>query len=83
MALKSEAELVKLISRIVSEETQLDLELVNPDKHWASFGLDSINSIYLLEKLENELGVDLNPLMFFDYPTIRTFSVHILTLKPS
>ncbi|MCB0487993.1 MAG: acyl carrier protein [Cyclobacteriaceae bacterium] len=83
MALMSESDLIQLVSRIVSEETQLDLELVSPDKHWATFGLDSINSIYLLEKLENELGVDLNPLMFFDYPTIRTFSAHILTLRSS
>lgn len=83
MALKSESELIQLVSGMVAEETQLELEQITPDKHWASFGLDSINSIYLLEKLENELGIDLNPLMFFDYPTIRTFSAHILTLKLS
>lgn len=77
MALKSELELIEVVSAIVAEETQLDRQSIDPDKHWASFGLDSINSIYLLEKMENELGLDLNPLMFFDYPTIRTFCGHI------
>lgn len=81
MAVKSVADLIKLVSAIVVEETQLDLALIDQDKHWASFGLDSINSIYLLEKMENELGIDLNPLMFFDYPTIRSFCSFIHSLQ--
>lgn len=69
--------LIKVVTRIVAEETQLKEEQIDVDKHLGTFGLDSINSIYLLERLENEFKVELNPLMFYDYPTIRSFSSHI------
>ncbi|MEQ8424895.1 MAG: acyl carrier protein [Cyclobacteriaceae bacterium] len=80
MKYKSTEEIIHLLQERIAEETKLDLNKLDPDIPMGAFGLDSINSIYVLEQLENELGVELNPLMFYDYPTIRKFSSHLLSL---
>lgn len=70
-------DLILLLRKIVAEEVKLSIDKIDPDLPMGAFGLDSINSIYVLEFLENKLKVELNPLMFYDHPTIRKFCTHI------
>lgn len=73
-------EIVCIMQEIIAEETKLAIEKINPELHLSAFGLDSINSIYVLDRLEDKFKIKLNPLMFYDYPTVASFSKHIDTL---
>lgn len=57
---------------IPEEEIDLNIEFIN-------FGMDSVNSIFILQHIEKFIGTDLNPLLFWDYPTIESFSRYIVT----
>ncbi len=70
-------EIVFTMQELIAEETRLNVEKINPEMHFSSFGLDSINSIYVLDQLENTFKVKLNPLMFYDHPTIASFARHV------
>ena len=73
-------EIVDFFKEIVAEETSVQKEEINVDDSFQELGLDSINAVFLLEKLEKRHGINLSPLLFWDYPTIHTFSRHIKTL---
>ncbi len=62
----------------IAEEMQMDIKEINIHQNLAQFRLDSINSLFILEQLENYLGISINPLDFWDYPTIDEFSQHII-----
>ena len=62
----------------IAEEMQMDIKEIDIHKNFAQFRLDSINSLFILEQLENYLGVSINPLDFWNYPTIEEFSQHIV-----
>jgi len=81
MNLHTQDEIIALIQQLVAEETNLSVDQLDIHKSMGSLGLNSINSIYLLEKLENELDLSLNPLMFYDYPTIHSFGRYLYDLK--
>lgn len=81
MNFQTPSDIIFLIRQLVAEETNLAVDQLDIHKSMGSFGLNSINSIYLLEKLENTLNLDLNPLMFYDYPTIDSFGRYLYQLK--
>jgi len=73
-------ELIELFKMEVATETKDDLTTISETDNFLSLGLDSITCIFLLERMEKHLGIDLNPIWFWDYPTIDSLSDHILTL---
>ncbi len=73
----SSQEVIDFIKGIIAEEIKESPEKIDVDSEFFEFGLDSINSLVLLDKAEKHFDVELNPLFFWDYPTIRTFGEHI------
>ena len=67
--------------QLITEEQGIAATEVDVHASFQTFGLDSISSIYLLDKLEDHFGVELNPIEFFDYPTIEQFSTYLLEVK--
>lgn len=70
----SETEIQVFITKLISDEIKINISDIDPDASFQELGLDSINSMFLLEQIENEYQLSLPPLNFWDYPTIRTFS---------
>jgi len=70
-------EIIAFLQKEIAKETNIDVKEINPDEHMGAFGLDSINSVYVLDKLEKFLKIDLNPLLFWDYPTVKSLSQHL------
>jgi len=62
---------------IVSRETRIATNDIKVDETFHELGLDSINAVFVMEKLEKEFDVSLSPLCFWDYPTIRLLSEYI------
>jgi acyl carrier protein len=50
---------------------------VGPDATFAQMGLDSATSAYFIVELEEWLGVELDPELVFEYPTIAELARHI------
>lgn len=50
---------------------------IDPDASFSSFGLDSIEMVEMIAKLEDEFGLALEPELAFNYPTVRSLSEYI------
>ena len=72
--LKTKLEIEAYLKLIISEELGVAIDNIDSDLSFYELGLDSINSMFLLEKVENQFNVSLTPLYFWDYPTISAFS---------
>lgn len=66
---------------IVSRETSIATNDIKVDETFHELGLDSINAVFVMEKLEKEFDVSLSPLCFWDYPTIRLLSEYIEAIQ--
>jgi acyl carrier protein len=74
-------EILALLKAEVSRETGLLLSEIGDHEEFYSMGLDSIRSVYILDRLEKKLKIELNPIFFWDYPTLDLLSGHLATLK--
>ncbi|MEQ8302730.1 MAG: acyl carrier protein [Cyclobacteriaceae bacterium] len=50
---------------------------VNPDEEFISLGLDSMHAIFLLDEIEKEFELEINPHSFWEFPTINSFSSNL------
>lgn len=56
--------------QLIAKETAIGLEELTDDADFANLGIDSLMSLVLAEKFQNELNVKVNGSLFLDYPTI-------------
>ena len=56
---------------------------VGPDIGFPEMGLDSATSAYFIVELEEWVGVELEPELVFDYPTIADLARHIVARRAS
>jgi acyl carrier protein len=77
----TEKEISEILKSEIARETGLPLSDIKDDAEFFELGLDSISCIYVLDRFEKQIGVELNPLYFFDHPTIITLSRFVTTLK--
>jgi len=75
--MKSTDELVTLMKKIIAEEAKIPEEEIQASHSFFELGLDSITSIFMMEKLEQELSVSLNPMYFWDYPTLESYAGYL------
>jgi acyl carrier protein len=68
---------VELFKDIIAQELKIDANEIDGDELFLSIGLDSVSCIVVLDKLEKEIVRDLNPILFWDYPTINSFAQHL------
>jgi acyl carrier protein len=76
----TKAEVTARIKEEISRETGLSIAEIDDAATFYSLGLDSVSSVYILDKLEKQLKVEMNPLFFWDYPTVGLFAEYITTL---
>ena len=78
MKSRTKQEICDFLKLRIAEEMQMDIMEIDIHQNLAQFRLDSINSLFILEQLENYLGISINSLDFWDYPTIDEFCQHIV-----
>ena len=68
----------------IAKEMKIDASTIDVHAEFYTHGLDSISAIYVLDKLEDYLGIPINPLDFWEYPSIEKFSTYLVEqrLKP-
>lgn len=77
----TKSELLKIIKEEIARESGLSINEINDDSDFFSLGLDSISCVYVLDRVEKKIKIELNPLFFWDYPTVELLSGHLATLK--
>ena len=70
----TQADLIKLFKEEIAQELSITVDEISVHETFLSIGLDSITAIFLLERLEKKLQIELNPIWFWDYPTINSFT---------
>lgn len=68
---------IAIIKKLISEETGIPISEIKETDSFFNLGLDSVSCIFLMDKLEKHLRIELNPIHFWDYPTIETYSEFI------
>jgi acyl transferase domain-containing protein/NAD(P)-dependent dehydrogenase (short-subunit alcohol dehydrogenase family)/SAM-dependent methyltransferase/acyl carrier protein len=53
---------------------KLPRERFGAESEFAEFGLDSIKALHVAERLQKQLGVQVDPAMFFEFPRIGQFA---------
>ncbi len=81
MRMKTRAEILQLIKATIASETGISIEEIDETSTFFDLGLNSISAVYLLEVLENKLSIEMNPLFFWDYPTVAQFADYLTTLQ--
>lgn len=66
--------LIDLITREIAKETKTPKEEISAEEMFVNLGLDSVSGVYLLDILEKRTGLQLNPLLLWDYPTIKSLA---------
>ncbi|WP_058042447.1 acyl carrier protein [Streptomyces roseifaciens] len=62
-----------LIERVASY-LRLDTREVDPQESFANLGLDSVYALTLTADIEDTLGIEVEPTLAWDYPTISALA---------
>lgn len=68
------SEIIGIIKSLIAEETGISINEIKERDSFFNLGLDSVSCIFLMDKLEKKIQLDLNPLYFWDYPTLGTYA---------
>lgn len=71
-------ELINLLKSIIADETGIGIHEIADTDTFFNLGLDSVSCIFLMDKLEKKIKAELNPIYFWDYPSIDTYAGFLL-----
>ncbi|KAL9094495.1 MAG: hypothetical protein Q9165_003345 [Trypethelium subeluteriae] len=69
------------LKAVVSQEAGIDIAELDLDTPFADFGIDSLLSLTVSGRLQDELGLNLSSSAFIDYPTLREMISHVAPLE--
>jgi acyl carrier protein len=74
---ESEEEMEVWLVSLLSKALKIDLEEISPTQPVASYGLDSATAAKLTGEIGEGLKLELDPTLFWDYPTIEGLTKHL------
>ncbi|MFZ6014062.1 MAG: acyl carrier protein [Bacteroidota bacterium] len=74
-------EMIQTLKQEIARETGLPVAEIDDTADFLSLGLDSVSCVFVLDKLEKKIQIELNPIFFWDYPTVASLSEHLVNLK--
>lgn len=66
-----------LLKLAIAEEMAQEAATIGNDDSFFDLGLDSMTCIFVMERIEKRTGLTLNPIAFWDYPTVSTFAAYL------
>ena len=78
--MKTKAEILQLLKHEIASETGVPVSDITDSASFFELGLNSISAVFILDVLEKKMQVEMNPLFFWDYPTLELLADHITTL---
>lgn len=73
----NQTEIIEWFSNSIAEILDIEPGKVDPDADFRDFNLDSSAAIGLTNALGRELGMELEPVLLYSYPTIQSLSEHL------
>lgn len=74
----TKAEIADFLKKEVSKECNVRVEDIDISLHFVDFHMDSLQAVYIMDRLEKYIGVELSPLYFWDNPTIESLSEFLI-----
>ena len=72
-------EIISFSKTKIAEITNLKVEEIDENTEFFSLGLDSVKALFVLQELEDYLEIEINPLVFWNYPTLNSVSDFLTT----
>ena len=79
-SIPSERDIDSWLAEYVGELLTRQAAEINRDATFDSFGLDSATAVGITGELEEWLGIQIDPDVAYDYPTIRSLGRHLAAL---
>jgi acyl carrier protein len=76
----TKTEVIQILKSEISRENGIPVAEIEDSADFFSLGLDSISCVYVLDRVEKKIKVELNPIYFWDYPTVETLSGFVASL---
>lgn len=73
-------EILNTLKEEIAREAGVPVAGIDEEASFYSLGLDSISAIFVLDEVEKRLNIEMNPMFFWDYPTVRLLADHISSL---
>ena len=74
-------EILNTLKEEIARETGIPVTQVDEDASFYSLGLDSISAVFVLDEVERKLKIEMNPMFFWDHPTVRLLADHLSSLN--
>ncbi|MBW1597681.1 SDR family NAD(P)-dependent oxidoreductase [Streptomyces sp. JJ38] len=71
------ATVTEVVVTAMAAVLEVPAEEFQPDVPHSDFGVDSVLAVEIVERINKELGTDLRPTDFFNYPTLRRLAEHV------
>src|SRR5262249_36450374 len=78
----SMASIEATLRRLVARALKIDVHRLSDAESLGQYGMDSITFVELADALNEELGLDLSPAIFFDHPSIARLAAHLRSRYP-
>ncbi|MFZ5973617.1 MAG: acyl carrier protein [Bacteroidota bacterium] len=74
----TKVELIHFLKQKISEECEIPLEQIDEDAEFEHLNMDSVNAMMIMDALEDYLEMELNPLYFWNHPTVAKYAKFIV-----
>lgn len=74
MITRSKVEFVQFTKLKVADALGVNINEIDENTEFVALGLDSLDTLFLLQELEDYTETEINPLVFWDYPNIELLS---------
>ncbi|WP_228182536.1 SDR family NAD(P)-dependent oxidoreductase [Streptomyces anulatus] len=71
------ADVREVVITAMAAVLEVPVEEFQPDIPHSEFGVDSVLAVEIVEQINRQLGTDLRPTDFFNYPTLRKLAEHV------
>jgi acyl carrier protein len=79
----TKSEIVEFLKHQVVKECEVPYPEVDVHVEFVTFRMDSLKAVYIMDRLEKFVGVELSPLYFWDNPTIDSLAGFIAAMDDS
>jgi len=76
-AAATESQTIDIITEVVAEALKMDSRLIEPDRAFAEYGVDSIIGLQIVPRLNAALEIDMSETTLFDHGSVNKLARHI------
>lgn len=76
--MSTKEELIIFCKEKISEITGINIDDIDENTEFGSLGMDSVRGLFVMQELEEFLKIEINPLIFYNYPTIKLLSEYLV-----